>query len=162
MNTGQNTDKQEQKFSALAPFQLVDIRLYEIRAERWDPEQEAPEERPLSILLHTGDEPPDAKEFGLLLTFETVFLSDDSPECTLFLGIEGRFQAIVDMSTIKPEVIQQFKSQDAIVLFWPYLRQMLHDITDRMRLEVSPLPIIDPRALVQRLSTSDETGENNV
>jgi hypothetical protein len=162
MNAGQNTDKQERELSALSPFQLVDIRLYEIRAERWDPEQEAPEELPLSILLHTGDEPPDAEEFGLLLTFETVFISDDSPECTIFLAIEGRFQAMVDMSTIKPEVIQQFKSQDAIILFWPYLRQMLHDITDRMRLGAPPLPIIDPRALVQRLSTGDETEENNV
>jgi len=158
MNAGQNTDKQERELSALSPFQLVDIRLYEIRAERWDPEQEAPEELPLSILLHTGDEPPDAEEFGLLLTFETVFISDDSPECTIFLAIEGRFQAMVDMSTIKPEVIQQFKSQDAIVLFWPYLRQMLHDITDRMRLGAPPLPIIDPRTL---LSSTDETEENN-
>jgi preprotein translocase subunit SecB len=161
MNTGQNIDKQEQKPSALSPFQLIDIRLWEITVERWDPNQEAPEELPLSILLHTGDEPPDAEEFGLLLTFETVFLSDGSPECTIFLAIEGRFRAVVDMGTIKPEVIEQFKSADAVVLFWPYLRQTLHDITNRMRLGVPPLPIIDPRALVQHLSTSDETEENN-
>jgi hypothetical protein len=158
MNAGQNTDKQERELSALSPFQLVDVRLYEIRAERWDPEQEAPAEFPLSILLHTGDEPPDAEEFGLLLTFETAFLSGDSPECTIFLAIEGRFQTVVDISTIKPEVIEQFKSDDAIVLFWPYLRQMLHDITNKMRLGVPPLPIIDPRAL---LSSTDETEENN-
>lgn len=161
MNTGQNTDKQEQKFSALSPFRLVDIRLYEIRAERWDPEQEAPAEFPLSILLYPGDEPPDAEEFDLVLTFETAFLSDDRPKCTIFLAIEGHFEAVVDMSTIKPEIIQQFKSDDAVILFWPYLRQMLHDITDKMRLGVPPLPIIDPRALMQHLSTSDETEENN-
>jgi hypothetical protein len=161
MNTDQNTDKQERKSSTWFPFQLVDVRLYEITAERWDPEQEAPEEPPLSILLHPGDEPPDAEEFGLLLTFETVFFSDGSPECTLYLAIEGRFKAMVDISTIKPEVIEQFKSDDAIVLFWPYLRQMLHDITDRMRLGIPPLPVIDPRALVQLPSTGDETEENN-
>jgi len=161
MNTGQNIDKQEQKLSALSPFQLADIRLWEIRAERWDPDREMPEEFPLSILLYTGNEPPDAEEFGLLLTFETAFLSDGSPECTIFLAIEGRFQAVVDMGTIKPEVIEQFKSADAVVLFWPYLRQMLHDITNRMRLEVPPLPIIDPRTLVQYMSTNDETEESN-
>jgi preprotein translocase subunit SecB len=161
MNTGQDTDKQEQKLSALFPFQLVDIRLYEIRAERWDPDQETPAEFPISILLHTGDEPPDAEKFGLLLTFETAFPSDGSPECTIFLAIEGLFEAVVDTGTIKPEVIEQFKSADAVVLFWPYLRQMLHDITNRMQLGVPPLPIIDPRTLVQHMSTNDQTEESN-
>jgi len=150
-----DTEKQTTTPQGLFPFQLVDIRLYEIKAEQCDPDSEKPAELPLSMLLHVGDEPPDAGEFSLLLTFETILLSDDVPECTIYLALEGHFEAVVDVNTIKPKVIQRFKSADAIILFWPYLRQTLHDLTNRMRLGIPPLPIIDPRALVGSPSGDD-------
>ena len=40
-------------------------------------------------------------------------------------------------------------------ILWPYLRQTLHDLTNRMQLGIPPLPIIDPRALVGSPSGED-------
>jgi len=141
------------------PFQLQDSRLYEIMVERFVVEEEEEKETHLSLLLKVGDEPLDAEEFSLLLTFETNLFSEDSNSgCNLQLSIEGHFASIVDVSTIKPEVIKKFKEVDSLVLLWPYLRQMFSDITDRLRLSVAPLPIIDPRALLSTEEGSTSEG----
>jgi preprotein translocase subunit SecB len=59
------------------------------------------------------------------------------------------------VDTIKPEVVSRFKETDALILLWPYLRQMLHDLTTRLRLDVPPLPIIDPGTLVTFVSQDE-------
>lgn len=129
------------------PFQLTDIRLFHISAERHVLEQESEEPPSLSVLLIKGDEPLTSPEFSLWLQFETELPHGDAPECTISLSIEGHFEAIVDPTTLKPEVIERFKAADAILLLWPYMRETLHNLTDRMRLGVPPLPVIDARAL---------------
>jgi hypothetical protein len=147
------TDRQDPIQLSPFPFQLIDIRLFEVRMERPGSSEEAPDEVPLSVHLHSGDEPPNAEEIHLLLTFETLILSDEGPQCSVYLALEGLFQAIVDIDTLRPETLHQFKARDAVLLLWPYLRQTLHDLGERMRLGLAPLPIIDARALVQQTST---------
>ena len=132
------------------PFQLMDIRLFHVSTERHVPEQEGEELPSLSILLIKGEEPPTSSEFSLWLQFEADLPHGDVPECSISLSIEGRFKAVVDPTTLKPEVIERFKVADAILLLWPYLRETLHSLTDRMRLEVPLLPVIDARALLTR------------
>jgi len=130
------------------PFQLTDVRLFRLNAERHIPEQESEEPPSLSILLIKGEEPPTSSEFSLWLQLEAELPHGDAPECSISLSIEGRFRAVVDPESLRPDVIERFKAADAILLLWPYLRETLHNLTDRMRLGVSPLPVIDARALL--------------
>jgi len=130
------------------PFQLTDIRLFNVSTERHTPEQEGEEPPSLSILLIKGEEPPTSPEFSLWLQLEAELPHGDAPECSISLSIEGRFKAIVDPTTLKPEVVERFKVADAILLLWPYMRETLHDLTERMRLGTPPLPVIDARALL--------------
>ena len=153
MTENQNSETQEKLPAGFFPFQLIDIRLYEISVRRGvDMPQSEPEtesnDSTLSILLHAGDEPLDADEFALLLTLELKIPSPDETGCRIFLALEGLFQATADISNIKPEHVERFRSSDALIIFWPYLRQALDDIAVRTRLSIAPLPIIDPSALV--------------
>lgn len=147
--------KQDQALAPF-PFQLLDMRLYEVVVERCDPEDKKTEQIPISIGLASLDDDNEDDHFQIHLAFDASFPIDDEPVCRIHLSIEGMFKPIVDMSTIKPEVIEQFKDNDSIVLFWPYLRQMLHDLTNRMRLAIPPLPVIDPRALVRETTESED------
>jgi len=130
------------------PFQLTDVRLFQVKVERHTPEQEGEEPPSLSVLLIKGEAPPTASEFSLWLQFETEWPHSDASKCSISLSMEGYFKAIVDPTALKAEVIDRFKEADAILLLWPYLRETLHSLTERMRLEVPPLPVIDARALI--------------
>jgi preprotein translocase subunit SecB len=129
------------------PFQLVDIRLFHVQAERHFPEEEGEEGPALRIELK-AEEPYTAPEFSLWLELESDLPSGDAPECSISLSIEGHFKAVVDPTDLKPEIVERFKRADAVLLLWPYLRETLHNLTDRMRLGVPPLPVIDARALL--------------
>lgn len=149
MTEDKSDDVQGKALEGIFPFQLIDIYLYEVVARRGIlQEPEGIVELPLNILLHPGNEPLDAPEFGLLVTFEFSAPSEDEPTCHILLALEGLFQAVVDVETIDPEIIRQFKTSDAIILFWPYLRQTLDDLVVRMRLPLPPLPVVDARSLV--------------
>ena len=143
------------------PFQLADIRLFNVSTERHAPEQEGEEAPSLTIVLIKGEEPPTASEFSLWLEFEADLPHSDAPEYSISLSIEGRFRAAVDPVALKPEVIERFKAADAILLLWPYLRETLHNLTDRMRLEVPLLPVIDARALLTR-PVDESAGEEEL
>jgi hypothetical protein len=153
----QEKRREDEPQLSLFPFQLIDIRLYELSMERCDPEEENIRPAPVSIGLGSSEENNDSEEFGLLLTFNASFPLGDHPRCKIHLALEGLFRSVVDFDTIKPDVIERFKSNDAMILFWPYLRQILHDITERMRLDIPPLPIIDPRGLLDAISEAEES-----
>ncbi|MFQ5923541.1 MAG: hypothetical protein ACE5M4_11930 [Anaerolineales bacterium] len=138
------------------PFQLLEIRLYEVMVERCDPSDEETQQVPISIGLASLDDENESDDFRIHLAFDASLPIDDEPVCRIHLSIEGMFRPIVDVDTIKPDVVERFKENDSIVLFWPYLRQMLHDLTNRMRLGIPPLPVIDPRALVEETSEFKE------
>jgi len=137
------------------PFQLLDVRLYEVVVERFDPAEGEEDEVPISIGLVSLDEEDESERFRIHLAFDASFPIDDKPLCKIHLSIEGMFKPIVDVKTIKPDIVERFKKNDSIVLFWPYLRQTLHDLTNRMRLGIPALPIIDPRALVGETPESE-------
>jgi preprotein translocase subunit SecB len=137
---------------SLFPFQLADVRLYEISVDRCAPGDAAVTPTPVTIALKSQEPSQQKKEFGLLLTFDASFPLDEKPACNIHLAIEGIFRAVVDIKTVKPDVIQRFKSTEAMILFWPYLRQYLYDVTQRMKLPIPPLPIIDPFALAGAVS----------
>jgi len=137
------------------PFQLMDVRLYEVSIERCNPEDEV-DQIPISIGMASLKDSDESDRLLIHLAFDASFPIDEKPLCIIHLSVEGMFKPIVDISTIKPDVIERFKTNDAIVLFWPYLRQNLHDLTSRMRLGIPALPIIDPRALVSETAESEE------
>jgi len=145
------SEVQEINLSNLFPYQLVDIRLYEIAISRCDQEKEGAKEKdeyPIKIRLHESDLVGDTDAIALLLAFDATFDDEEKPVCDIHLSIEGRFNPVVDPASVEAEKLERFKSQDALVLFWPYLRQILHDVTDRMRLRIPPLPILDQRAIM--------------
>jgi len=146
-----NTDSTTEGWATSAfPFQLTNVRLFHVSTERHVPEQEGEGPSSLSILLVKGEEPPTSPEFSLRLQFEAELPHGDAPECSISLSIEGHFEVIVDPTTLRPEVIERFKESDAILLLWPYLRETLHNLTNRMRLGMPPLPVIDARALLTK------------
>lgn len=130
------------------PFQLIDVRLFNVQAKRYFPKEKGREGPTLRIELVKGEEPHTTPEFSLWLKLETNLPSEDAPECSINLSIEGRFKAIVEPAVLDLETVEQFKKSDAVSLLWPYLRETLHNLTDRMRLGVSPLPVIDARSLL--------------
>lgn len=139
------TDKQPLLF----PYQLTDVRLYEIKTERMQVEKTTPTSPIFSVQLQTPSEIPEGNEFSMVLSLETNFLTEEKiPECFLSISIEGIFSLVVDKNTIKPEVFQEFREKTAILLLWPYLRQSVYDITARLRLPVYPLPIANPVGLI--------------
>jgi len=138
------------------PFQLLDVRLYEVVVERFDSLEEESGRTPISIGLASLPAENEDEQFRVHLALDASFPVDDEPLCKIHLTVEGIFQPIVDIRTVKPEVIERFKNNDSIVLFWPYLRETLHDLTTRMRLGIPPLPVIDPRMLVKETPESEE------
>ena len=131
------------------PFQMVSVRLFDVQIEYRDVDPEVDEQLPLKVRLLGDESPPDAEEFGLLLRFETFFYPDDEDKgYFISFAVEGIFQAIVDVETVKPDLVKQFKSRDAAILLWPYLRQTLQDFATRMHIDLPLLPIIDARALL--------------
>jgi len=149
--------KKEQTSTYLFPFQIHDVRLYDVNITRCDSENEDDRESSgATIMLLHGNESIDNEEFGILLTFQSDFPQDDKPVCNIQISIEGLFHSIVDKDTIKEEVLNKFRDSDAIVILWPYLRQILHDITERMKLGIPPIPVIDPRALLKDYEPNDK------
>ncbi len=104
---------------------------------------------PLEVGLFSDEAPPDAEEFGLLLTFGTQVPVGDKKAYRINMAIEGKFHVLDSAQPLNADTVSQFKSRDAIILLWPYLRQMLHDLVTRMRIGIEPLPVLDARTLVQ-------------
>lgn len=141
-------ERQQVNEITVFPFQLVDIRIFELYAERCEPGEEEAKVSPLALELRAPEDTDTSKEFTILLIFSSGFPLDEGPVCKIQISIEGLFAPVVDSEKLKPEVIEKFITNDALVLFWPYLRQYLHELSTKMRLGVPPLPVIDPRSLV--------------
>jgi len=132
----------------LFPFQLADVRLFEVHAEHCPAGNEKPEDAVFGFSLKHSVEPPEAKEFGILLTFEGKISGGEKDACKMRVGVEGTFITTVDPSLLKTDVIERFRRLDAAVLLWPYLRQYVNDLTNRMGLGLPPLPTLDVRAIL--------------
>ena len=132
----------------LAPFRLSDVRLYDINVVRCSEEKNSGE---LEFKTELQSSEIDNKDnsFKLLLSLQTKIPDGDKSVCSLHLSVEGRFEAIVDVDAIKDEIIIEFRNKTGLYILWPYLRQYLHDITNRLRLGVPPLPMIDFSASIK-------------
>jgi len=111
---------------------------------------------PSTELLLLAEEDPDAAEFTLGLLFQVEHMGVRDSVFDLIIALEGDFEAIVEPETIDREVAEQFRTQDVVSLLWPYLREVVQDITSRMRLDMPPLPIVDARRLVFTPSSQEE------
>ena len=136
----------------LFPFQMVSVRLGEIHAAvhktDTDKEEGTAAEEPLRIVI-LSDEDENYEEFDLALVFEIQSeISEGEAILSLSVMIEGHFEALVDPETIDRGVIHRFKESEVITLLWPYMRETVHNITDRMGLGFPPLPIVDARHLI--------------
>lgn len=142
------------------PFQLQDVRVFEISAVIRETPIDDEAGLPLELGLVSDDSPPDAEEFGLLLTFKTEIPLEPDKAYAVHLAVEGKFRVIVDFAELNADVLDQFKTRDAIVLLWPYLRQIFHDLTTKMRLDIDPLPVLDARTLVGRQAEDGKSDDS--
>jgi preprotein translocase subunit SecB len=138
------------------PFQLVNVRLYEVHTERCEFAEEKPENAVFNFSLMKGNEPLDSTDFGILLAFDGVIPSGEKNGCRLKVSVEGRFATTVNPEVLKSEAIEQFRNLDSSVLLWPYLRQYVQDLTTRLGLGLPPLPTLDVRALLAKGATQTE------
>lgn len=129
------------------PVRLVDVRLKEVHAELTDVDEGSTESP--SKVYTVGEQHPDSKTFFGILGLEARLILTDQEMLELRVTVEGAFELIADSEDEEPETIQAFQEGDLIPLLWPYLREQVHSITHRMRLGVSPLPLVDVRTLVE-------------
>ncbi|MGB7538235.1 MAG: hypothetical protein WBM17_06820, partial [Anaerolineales bacterium] len=111
------------------PFQLVNVRLYEVHTERCEFAEEKQGKAVFNFALIKGNEPLDSKDFGILLAFDGIIPSGEKNGCRLKVSVEGRFATTVNPEMLKSEAIEQFRNLDSSVLLWPYLRQYVQDLT---------------------------------
>jgi len=152
MSVTKDSGVREPASLSLFPFQLVDVRLHEVRAKRCPIKSEQELEVPFSIELQPVQEDSGSDRFAIGVSFRAELPLSKTQACLISLTLEGLFTSLVALSTIKPETADRFKSVDAIVLLWPYVRQYVHDLTTRMRLDFPPLPTLDVRDML----TSDD------
>ena len=128
------------------PVRLVDVRLKEVHAELVEIDEGAGE-RPSKVYT-VGEQHPDLQRFFGTLGLEARLVLSDEEMLDLSVRVEGAFE-LTSASEQEEETVEAFQERDLIPLLWPYLREQVHSITHRMRLGVSPLPLIDVRTLVE-------------
>lgn len=130
------------------PFQLKATRLREVKARILAPDEKG--EPSLTILtLEDSDQNTD-EAFWIGLLFEAHLTGKVPFEVKVLL--EGRFEAISDVEGYDSQSVVRFKRQDAVMILWPYLRETVNNLTERMQIEMPPLPVIT----FQHLSALDE------
>jgi preprotein translocase subunit SecB len=147
---------EDQRAIYFFPLQLTNVRLIEISAKVYKPDETEEWEPDIHILLIDEEDSDTVEEFDLALSFRTQAGSKEDECFDVSVILSGHFAAIVDIETIDKEVIQRFKEHDAVMLLWPYLRETVHSITERMELDMPPLPIISPRQLTTPPSVQRE------
>ena len=134
----------------LFPYQLTAIHLHEVHLKIRPFIDDAEKEHlPFRVEVHEKEEEQNkiTETFDVLLVLEAGYPKQEKM-LDIHIAIEGHFRALVNVDTIKPELIERFKKSDTILILWPYMRQMLQDFTNKMGVKVPLLPIIDARNLV--------------
>lgn len=137
MNTALNDNKY--------PFQLQDVRLFELSLQRFPPETSSPKQEMRFEIRVPADEPEaDNTDFLVQLVLDLpISDEDDALFAAIHVIIEGKFTVEeTGEQPLTPEAVDEFKSRSAFFILYPYLRQMLDDIVTRARLDIPPLPIV--------------------
>lgn len=143
------------------PFQLRTVRLREISGKSIAPRDQEDEVPDLKILVEMDDERNTDDGFFVAVLFEAEraavpgSVSGSLRRFSLNVVLEGYFEKTVDVSVINPKDIERFKRCDAAMILWPYLRETVHSITERMQLGMPPLPVVS----WERLALTSEEEE---
>jgi preprotein translocase subunit SecB len=140
----------------LSPFQMLDVRLKEVSAKILESDEIEGGESDVQIRLIEDDGQDSDQGFDLALYFRILEIDEEDASFELSVTLEGHFEAIVEPTTIDEQSVRRFKRVDAITLLWPYLRETVHSMTERMGLNRPPLPIINPRQLAASSSSKGE------
>jgi len=114
MSNKQNVNKDK---IPLAPFRLADVRLFEVCATRCD---EGKTDKVLEFTTELASSEIDKGDnsFSLKLSVKTSIPDGEDSICNLELSIQGRFEAVVDIQTIREEALEDFKSRTGVFLLW--------------------------------------------
>jgi preprotein translocase subunit SecB len=153
------SDKENSSFNEVVqryyfPFQMKDVKIEQIHAEICEQQDEKNE--PATHILLLGDEDLDPKEFDLALHFEVQNMDAGEERFDLSMILLGHFVATVDPRALDQEIIREFQEKEAFGLLWPYLREAVFNITERMRLGMPPLPILDFRQSIEDQDSLEE------
>ncbi len=141
------------------PFQLVDVRLFDVHVERFHDEKvmasstEASNEKiviPLKINFKL-----EKYENNLVSSFLNLSFSgplEKTPEYKVEFTLEGVFEADRDFSEIDEKIWDEFKRLSGLTMVWPYAREFSQNILNRMREELPLLPTLN-RLIVRRDSS---------
>lgn len=146
------------------PFQLLDVRLYEMSLERFAIEESNDNEDGGLPSFAFGSEmiKHSERSVSIILSFDINGPSDESPEFNLKFAVEGLFSAQTDLDEINKEIREDFESISSLNLLWPYAREQAHNIFHRMREDVPILPTLDRVTitnLLEGLKSEDEVEE---
>lgn len=150
-DTLSSSNKAQQVAARFFPFQMMDVRIREIHANLYAPAEEEEPEPSIEFLIE-ADEPNTDEEFSVRLLFDAQHVSIEDERFNLSVILEGYFVPIVEPETIDQQVAQRFKTRDVVMVLWPYLREAVHNITQRMQIDMPLLPVITP----QQLSSQEE------
>ena len=148
----------------LYPIQLIDVRLYEIFVERVatadDQGDEEEGHSPPLIKIETGffRDPP--RHIVARLTLDIQGPQGDNPHIRMHVSIEGLFEVLVEsLDHLGESTLEEFERRSAVALLWPYAREHVHNLFQRMRVYFPLLPTLNVLAL-QRLREQREEGQD--
>jgi preprotein translocase subunit SecB len=128
----------------LYPFQLLDVRLYEIQVERFkDKGPEIKSKEGIPLLLHTEIKNPSEKRAAYFLTLEFSGPLEGNPEYKIRLTVEGMFETEENIDNLNPEIKKDFEDHSGLYLIWPYARECIQNLAARMRENLPLLPTLN-------------------
>ena len=127
------------------PFQLLDVRLYEVTIERFKSDEQIEAEGsvqlPLSIDLRLVRESD--RRVSAFFTLSTRGPEEQKPEFHIRFTLQGLFETRVDLDEIEQALWKDFEDRSALFLLWPYAREYMHDFVHRMREDLPILPTLN-------------------
>ena len=125
------------------------MRIREIHAELHDRAEEEGDEKaqlPMQMSLTGAEEAGEEFDVGLLLEIERFEIADNVV-FELSLLLEGHFVRRPELDASERE-LEEFRKSEAFWELWPFVREAVHSITERMGLGLPPLPVL-PRHVVR-------------
>jgi len=143
MNEDNNNLEDTEQYFHNFPLQLKEINLREIHAEIIDTDKDTNSE--FKIIVVDKDKRNTRNIFFITLIIQAENIAGKNNQLfNLFIAIEGQFIAYNDTMQTDKERTDLFRKRDAPLILWPYLRETVSTITERMNLGMTYLPIICP------------------
>ncbi len=102
--------------------------------------QQAPQEVTLQLNLNESIGPSSEGHFVVIMNFELIQKS--ATETNALLTIQGSYSGLYSCEgSPKRELLERFSNGEARLVFWPYIRQHISDLTSRMSISTILLPL---------------------